>query len=214
MTASAQEAAWKGQFGNDYQKRSPGCVEWNIAFFEKVFPRSSDPYTRSWTDIQSILELGAGRGANIKALRRRFPGATATGVELNQAALRALRHEAPEVNAIEASVTEWTPETTWDLVLTKGLLIHIPPAALPVVYGLIYRASSRYILIAEYYNPTPVEVEYRGEKGLLFKRDFAGEMLDLYPDLSLWSYGFSYHRDQAPQDDLTWFLLEKQHGTR
>jgi hypothetical protein len=34
-------------------------------------------------------------------------------------------------------------------------------------------------------------------------------MLDRFPDLSLVEYGFVYHRDPFPQDDLTWFLLEK-----
>jgi hypothetical protein len=35
-------------------------------------------------------------------------------------------------------------------------------------------------------------------------------MLDAYPDLKLLDYGFVYHRDPAhPQDDVTWFLIEK-----
>jgi spore coat polysaccharide biosynthesis protein SpsF len=55
-----------------------------------------------------------------------------------------------------------------------------------------------------------VEIDYRGHSGKLFKRDFAGEMLDRFPDLKLVSYGFCYHRDEFPQDDSTWFLMEKQ----
>lgn len=48
-------------------------------------------------------------------------------------------------------------------------------------------------------------------KKVLFKRDFAGEMLEKYQDLQLVDYGFVYHGDaNFPQDDLTWFLLEKQ----
>jgi hypothetical protein len=44
----------------------------------------------------------------------------------------------------------------------------------------------------------------------LFKRDFAGEMLERYPDLELIDYGFVYKRDNNfPQDDITWFLLKK-----
>jgi hypothetical protein len=44
----------------------------------------------------------------------------------------------------------------------------------------------------------------------MFKRDFAGEMLDKFQDLRLLDYGFVYHRDtQFPQDDVNWFLLEK-----
>ncbi|HND74014.1 MAG TPA: hypothetical protein PKW10_06205, partial [Saprospiraceae bacterium] len=67
-----------------------------------------------------------------------------------------------------------------------------------------------YILIAEYYNPSPVTLNYRGHSNRLFKRDFAGDMLDQYPDLRLIDYGFCYRRDNLfPQDDITWFMLEK-----
>jgi hypothetical protein len=56
----------------------------------------------------------------------------------------------------------------------------------------------------------PVSVNYRGNTDRLFKRDFAGEMLDRFKDLRLLDYGFSYHRDNNfPQDDINWFLLEK-----
>jgi spore coat polysaccharide biosynthesis protein SpsF len=55
-----------------------------------------------------------------------------------------------------------------------------------------------------------VSISYRGHSDRLFKRDFAGEMLDKYADLSLVDYGFCYKRDKAfPQDDITWFLLQK-----
>jgi spore coat polysaccharide biosynthesis protein SpsF len=65
-------------------------------------------------------------------------------------------------------------------------------------------------MVCEYYNPTPVEVRYRGYDHALFKRDFAGELLDAFPQLSLVDYGFTWHRDTtAPLDDSTWFLLEK-----
>jgi spore coat polysaccharide biosynthesis protein SpsF len=65
-------------------------------------------------------------------------------------------------------------------------------------------------LICEYYNPSPVTINYRGHKDRLFKRDFAGEFMDVYKDVELIDYGFSYRRDQKfPQDDITWFLLKK-----
>lgn len=209
-TITAQEQAWKGQMGNDYHKRSPGDVEANVAFFRRVFPIPHDALQRQWRDINTILELGAGTGANVKALRKRFPNAHATAVELNRAACTMLQADSPEVKAIEASILDWEPQQRWDLVLTKGLLIHIAPNLLPAVYATLHKAAARYILIAEYYNPTPVEVVYRGEKDLLWKRDFAGELLDRYTDLQLIGYGFVYHRDKHPQDDLTYFLLEKR----
>jgi len=80
-----------------------------------------------------------------------------------------------------------------------------------LVYQKLYDASSKYLLICEYYNPSPVTVTYRGHNDRLFKRDFAGELLDTFPDLRLVDYGFAYKRDTSfPQDDITWFLLEKQ----
>ena len=82
---------------------------------------------------------------------------------------------------------------------------------LPAAYDKLHQASRRFILVAEYYNPTPVEVSYRGHAERLFKRDFAGELLDRHADLRLLDYGFVYHRDPLfPADDISWFLLEKQ----
>jgi spore coat polysaccharide biosynthesis protein SpsF len=73
----------------------------------------------------------------------------------------------------------------------------------------MHELSNKYILVAEYYNPTPVEVPYRGYSGKLFKRDFAGELIDRHK-MKLLDYGFVYHRDTHPQDDVTWFLLSKE----
>lgn len=90
------------------------------------------------------------------------------------------------------------------------MLIHQNPDYLPKAYDILYQLSNRYIMICEYYNPKPVEVEYRGNNSVLFKRDFAGEMLERFPDVKLIDYGFIYHRDtHFPGDDFTWFLMEK-----
>ena len=79
---------------------------------------------------------------------------------------------------------------------------------LQLAYERLYESSKRFVLIAEYYNP--VTISYRGHGERLFKRDFAGELMDRYVDLRLVDYGFSYRRDPAtPQDDITWFLMEK-----
>ena len=88
-----------------------------------------------------------------------------------------------------------------------------PAGSASAVYDKLYRASRRWLLVAEYYNPTPVAIRYRGHENRLFKRDFAGDLLDAHADLRLIDYGFVYRRDPAfSQDDLTWFLLEKHEG--
>ena len=83
--------------------------------------------------------------------------------------------------------------------------------SLPAVYERLYHSTGRYLMLAEYYNPAPVAIPYRGHRDRLFKRDFAGELLDAYADLSLVDYGFAYRRDpNFPQDDINWFLMEKR----
>ena len=111
------------------------------------------------------------------------------------------------------SIFDYTSKKKYDLSFIKGVLIHINPKMLNKVYDQLYISSKKYILIAEYYNPTPVTISYRGHNDRLFKRDFAGEFLDRFANTSLVDYGFAYHRDKAfPQDDITWFLIEKNNG--
>jgi pseudaminic acid biosynthesis-associated methylase len=108
---------------------------------------------------------------------------------------------------------DFLPEQKYDLVLIKGVLIHINPDQLKKVYEKLVASTSRYLMVAEYYNPSPTTVTYRGHNDRLFKRDFAGELLDQFPGLQLVDYGFVYHRDpNFPQDDITWFLLEQKNA--
>ena len=74
-------------------------------------------------------------------------------------------------------------------------MIHINPERLDDVYTRLYNFSDKYICIAEYYNPTPVTIPYRGHDNRLFKRDFAGELMSKYSDLELVDYGFLYQND-------------------
>jgi len=202
---SEQEALWAGQFGREYTARNSNdaAVGSNIALFSRILERTGP--------LRSVLELGANTGLNLRALHHLLPEAAFTAVDINPDAVKHLQG-LPRVTAHCQSILEFKPDGRWDLVLTKGVLIHIQPDLLGEVYSLMYRCAERFLCVAEYYNPSPVEVPYRGHVGMLFKRDFAGELLDRFPHLRLVDYGFVYRRDPTfPQDDLTWFLLEKTH---
>jgi pseudaminic acid biosynthesis-associated methylase len=81
---------------------------------------------------------------------------------------------------------------------------------LPQVYDKLFGSCGRYFLVADYYNSSLVAIPYRGHTDRLFKRGFAGEIIDRYPQMQLVDYGFAYRSDpNFPQDDVTWFLLEK-----
>ena len=44
----------------------------------------------------------------------------------------------------------------------------------------------------------------------LIKHILKGEMMNKFEDLKLLDYRFHYHKDpNFPQDDITWFLLQK-----
>ena len=195
-----QEEFWATEFGDNYINRNQNYIS-NISFFSKVIGRAPN--------IESIIEFGCNIGLNLKALNTLLPSCHLTGVEINKSACKFL-NEWGSCDVINESIFNYNEKQKYDLSLVKGILIHINPEMLNNAYKKIYDSSKKYILIAEYYNPTPVSISYRGHKDRLFKRDFAGELLDKYSDLKLVDYGFLYHRDYYFQkDDLTWFLLEK-----
>lgn len=199
-----QEAFWAGEFGDHYIGRNPGAKEMGarLALFARIMARTSG--------VVSALELGANIGNNLKVLHQMFPALELAAVEINGKAVSALQ-DWGKARVFHDSLLDFKPDRQYDLSFVSGVLIHINPESLPQVYALLHQSSRRYLCLIEYYNPTPVEVPYRGHGGKLFKRDFAGEMRGLYPDLSLLDYGFVYHGDENfPLDDLTWFLLEKR----
>lgn len=203
--STEQEEFWAGEFGVEYIERnkSDQLLASNLQFFSKSLNHIGV--------IQSCIEFGANVGMNLKALKLLFPGIALHAVEINPKAALELENVIDKKNIYTGSIFTFEPFVRADLSMIKGVLIHINPEMLPVVYEKLYRSSSQFILIGEYYNPSPVGISYRGHSDRLFKRDFAGEMLDLYTDLSLVDYGFSYRRDPAfPQDDITWFLLKKK----
>jgi len=203
-----QELFWRGQFGDEYSARNTGLeiIAANVSLFSNIFAKLPK--------INSVIEFGPNIGLNLRALKILFPGQAQVAVEINEFASKRLKESMPEVKVFNTSILEFDHKVlgqgACDLALIKGVLIHINPQQLPMVYEQLHVSTSKYILICEYYNPKPDAVPYRGHSERLYRRDFAGEMLDNYQDLSLVNYGFAYHRDPSfPQDDITWFLLEK-----
>lgn len=197
-----QEVFWAGEFGDSYISRneSENLLASNVMLFAKIFSSLDNVPS-------SFLELGANIGMNVKAIQKLAPGANITGIEINKQACDVLATTGCEV--VEDSIVNANISKVYDFVFTKGVLIHLSPDQLQDTYRKMYQWSRRFILIAEYYNPTPMTIPYRGINDRLYKRDFAGEFLDAFPDIILRECGFAYHGGAYPQDDITWFLLEK-----
>lgn len=195
----ANTAMWRESFGDAYTERnSDARIYSRLALFAKIL--------RSARDVRSIVEIGCNKGPNLQAINTLDPTIALTGYEINEtAAQQAVALEIATIHCQDVlSLNTFAPS---DLAFTSGVLIHIPPEHLGAAYKALHGLSRRYVLVCEYYNPTPVSVPYRGSE--LYKRDFAGELMDRF-DLTLRDYGFVYHRDtHFPLDDATWFLLEK-----
>lgn len=199
-----QENFWAGEFGDNYINRnnSSRLLASNLAFFSKAL--------KSAGYVDSLIEFGSNIGMNLRALKLLFPEQHQFAIELNHNAANELKSFLGNEAVFEGSIFDYRVDEQFDVTLIKGVLIHINPDMLPLVYEKLYEASKKYILICEYFNPSPVTISYRGHTDKLYKRDFCGDMLDKYPSLKLLDYGFAYKRDPAfSQDDITWFLLEK-----
>lgn len=206
MYKTEQENFWKGTFGDDYVSRNTEetCLSGKIAFWSNILSKTSG--------VQTCIEYVSNIGLNLKAIKMLHPQMKLNAVEINDTAVEVMKNDPNlPVKIFHDSILDVEINDIYDLAFTMGVLIHINPNELKTVYEKLYTSSKKYMLIAEYYNPSPVEIPYRGNKERLFKRDFAGEFLDMFPDCKLEDYGFVYHRDNNfPLDDITWFLMKKE----
>lgn len=207
MADNDQVAFWRGQFGNAYIERNAadvGALDSRRAMWKRILaPLRTPP--------GSMLEVGANIGLNLRALASLTeaelhavePNAKARAVLADSGALHASRI----FDGTAASLP--LDDGSIEFVFTSGVLIHIAPDHLLDACREMHRVSSRYVACAEYFNPVPVEIAYRGHSGFLWKRDFGGFWLDNFPDLTLVDYGFLWKRATG-LDDLTWWLFQKR----
>ena len=120
-----QETFWAGEFGAEYIQRNQGdaLLAANLDFFSKAL--------RAARSINTCIEFGASIGMNLKALKLLHPALEQHAIEINAGAARELRDLIAAANVYHGSILDFTPLRTWDLVLIKGVLIHINPEALP-----------------------------------------------------------------------------------
>ncbi len=201
-----QEAFWHGDFGDSYTDRNDGddIVRSNLLFWGGLLKRTGP--------IHSCFEIGCNRGINLDAIKTLLPGCKTSGLEINSYAAKECSRKGHHV--VEGSILLAPPETQLagiaDMSFASGVLIHIEPNSLDAAYDLLYSTAKKFIMISEYFNPSPVAISYRGHEDRLFKRDFAGELWAKYPTLRLVDYGFVWSKDPvAPKDDTTWFLFQK-----
>jgi pseudaminic acid biosynthesis-associated methylase len=194
---------WAGSFGQEYigRNESEELLASNLAFFSAVFQAMS-------FKPSSIFEIGTNIGLNLDAIRLLAPNSETVGVEVNELAAQIANQKGHIVET--SSIEDFVPSGKFDLVVSKGVLIHLNPLSLTAAYEKLERLSGRCVLIAEYFSPGPTMISYRGHLNRLYKRDFAGEFLSMHEAFTLRSSGFLSSRGVFPQDDINWYLLERR----
>lgn len=198
---------WTGEFGDAYVARNPATddnVRLRLRALAPILARmDGDP-------PRSILECGCNVGLNVRALQH-LTRAEVFGIEPNRAAREVVMRDGilDATHLAEGSVGALPfPDASMDLVFTSGVLIHVAPDDLASAMREVHRVSRKYVLAIEYFSVKPEAVPYRGHTELLWKRDFGGAYLDLFPTLTPIDAGFLWSRTSGC-DDATWWLFRK-----
>lgn len=200
---SEQLDAWTGDFGNSYHQRQTeyhGEVAKREVLWAQVLALL--PRLR-----MNILEVGAGTGVNLEAIRRLYQSIGLVpriwALEPNDKARAKLIETALIVPGTAQDIIDG--DRQWDLVFTYGVLIHLEDP-LPAMRE-IFRVSRRFIFCAEYFAPGPEIIPYRD--GVLLRRnDYGSLWMDNF-DLKLLGYGFVWKRATG-LDNVTWWLFERK----
>lgn len=199
--------AWAGALGDAYTERN--------AVSDAVVDGRARALTTALADLaeapRSVLEVGSNLGLNLRALPSVLPQADLWAIEPNGSARARVIADGvlPAERMLEGFGHEIPlADGAVDLVMTSGVLIHVDPTLLDATLHEIHRVAAKHILCIEYFSSTPETIVYRGEEGLLFKRDFGGLYLDTFADLRLVDYGFFWKR-MTVMDDSTWWLFSK-----
>jgi pseudaminic acid biosynthesis-associated methylase len=207
MTAefnTEQERFWADTYARDY-------IEKNKTFDNALGVEAWKIMLRKAEGIRSLLECGCNIGRNMTFLDQIMPEAKKSIIEISKPAFDFVARQHRLAGAFNGPILESDfPAQSFDLVFTMGVLIHISPDQLLDNMEKMYEYSRKYVLIGEYFNRTPVMLEYQGQRDKLFKRDFGKLFIESH-DVRLVEYGFLWGHlyDSAGFDDITWWLFEK-----
>lgn len=147
---------------------SPGARTWNKRFSGSAFIYGTEPNAFLVTQAAlvpphaDVVELGAGEGRNAVWLAQQGHRVTVVdyATEGLAKATRLARERGVTLDPIEADVTAWQPDRTWDAVVATYL--HLPPPDRPTLYRLVQRIlKPGGVFIAEWFRPEQITGGYK-----------------------------------------------------
>ncbi len=187
--ATTQEKFWEGKFGKEYTDRNtrdPGA--WDEFYRTTWGVTKTEMNERFVGDLDRsarILEVGCNTGMQLAGLQR-MGFQDVWGCDIQQYAVDEARKHVAGAQVVKASALDLPfKDGFFDVVVTNGVLIHISPDDLGKVVDEMVRCTRKYVWGFEYDSDAPESIDYRGEKGFLWKRDFAAFFLERAPELEL-----------------------------
>lgn len=101
-------------------------------------------------DFDSIFEVGFFAGRNLRYIAEAFSQATVGGLEVNPKAVKFAQGKLPEADLYHKDLHDIADiSSTFDIVFTSGVLIHVPPTELEGVLGKLVSKANKHIMHIE-----------------------------------------------------------------
>lgn len=211
MTTDTTLEWWQQDGGTAYTRRNPvtdADVEARVKALSRVWERGFD----SKPPPGSILEIGSGPGANLRALQRvtYWQGSSASlyAVEPNEAARRLSAEVIGPDRVFDGHACAIpAADASFSMCMSAGVLIHVDPARLCDAMIEIARVARHYVLAIEYFAPACQPVQYYDAERI-WKNDF-GRLYVEQVGLRPLCHDFFWKPGGDGYDNCVAWLLEK-----
>ena len=154
---------------------------------------------------KKICEVGTNVGNNLMGFPKQFD---VTGIDLNEHALSIAKKKYPEFKFDLDSILKLPyADSTFDLVFTRGVLIHIDPKNIDKATSEIFRISKKWIVCLEYFGEDAKSIPWKRGNDLLWYRNMKTKWV---------SHSIEVITDMAMPDEIdsgkTWLTVAKKYS--
>lgn len=213
MPKSKQLQKWNDAFGKEYTDRNSFSISKLDDLYKKKYgitrTKLNTDFIGKLSKNIKILEVGSNVGNQLLVLQK-MGFKNLFGLEPMEYAVALSKKRSIGINIIRGSAFDIPfRDDYFDLVFTSGVLIHISPKDVKKALQEIYRCSRKYIWGFEYYSKKYKEINYRGEKDILWKADFPKIYMENFSNLRIIKEKLINYLTDDNQDKM--FLLKKIH---
>ena len=194
---------WRGRQGESYAERNPDTVEkLNASYMTRFGVSRTDLALHQLADVPRsarVLEIGCSHGVQLEVLRR-LGFTNLFGVDLNRPAVEKCRSPCAVADGIALPFRD----DAFDLVLTSGTLMHVPPEERAAFCRETSRVCTRWVWGFELWAPELVIWTFNG----LIPKAWSLPEPESYGRIGRW---ILHHERRFESDKMNYsmYLLEK-----